>query len=368
MLGSMPDTLTSNSLATTRRVWSIPRAGSLSRLTLITEPLLPPGPGEVQVDVTAIGINFADVFACLGLYSATPSGRFTPGLECAGRVRCVGTGVDRWRAGDRVMVLTRFGGYATVVNVGAETLWPIPESWSDAEAAAYPVQALTAWYGLTSLGNARRGAVVLVQSAAGGVGLNALQALQTLGARAVAVVGSATKREWLIGRYGLTPGTVIVRSRRLAADLDAALASLDARGFDLVFDAVYGTDFYPSFARLSPEGRHVLFGAADFMSLGRRPNPFRLAWHYLRRPRLDPLAMISQNRGLLAFNLIWLWQEASRLPDAMQATLTLIPKPPHIGGRYALEDAHTALTAIQSGNTVGKLVLEPQRASGSAAE
>lgn len=267
-----------------------------------------------------------------------------------------------------MIVLTRFGGYATALNVSAATLWPIPESWSDAEAAAYPVQALTAWYGLTSLGNARRSSVVLVQSAAGGVGLNALQALQTLGAQAVAVVGSAAKREWLIGQFGLTPETVIIRSSRLAADLDAALASLGASGFDVVFDAVYGADFEPSFARLAAEGRHVLFGAADFMSVGQRPNPLRLAWQYLRRPRLDPLAMISQNRGLLAFNLIWLWHEASRLPEAMRSTLALIPNPPHIGGRYAFEDAHAALAAIQSGNTVGKLVLEPHRAAEPVAE
>ncbi|MBU3672193.1 MAG: zinc-binding dehydrogenase [Sinobacteraceae bacterium] len=368
----MSDTLPSKPLATPRRVWSIPRAGSLSRLALHTEPLAPPGSGEVQVEVTAVGVNFADVFACLGLYSATPSGKFTPGLECAGRVRSVGADVDRWRPGDRVMVLTRFGGYATALNASAATLWPIPESWSDAEAAAYPVQALTAWYGLTALGNARPGAVVLVQSAAGGVGLNALQALQTLGARAVAVVGSAAKREWLIGQYGgqygLTPETVIVRSPRLAADLDAALASLGAQGFDVVFDAVYGADFEPSFARLAAEGRHVLFGAADFMSVGRRPNPLRLAWQYLRRPRLDPLAMISQNRGLLAFNLIWLWHEASRLPEAMRGTLALIPNPPHIGGCYAFEDAQAALAAIQSGKTMGKLVLEPHRAAEPAAE
>jgi len=368
MLGNMPDTPTAESLETTRQVWSIPRAGSLARLTLNSEPLAPPAEREVQVEVTAVGVNFADVFACLGLYSATPTGRFTPGLECAGRVRCVGSGVVRWRPGDRVIVLTRFGGYATALNVHEETLWPTPEDWTDAQAAAYPVQALTAWYGLTSLGNARRGAVVLVQSAAGGVGLNALQALQTLGARAVAVVGSAAKREWLIGQYGLTAETVIVRSPRFAEGLDAALASLGAGGFDLVFDAVYGADFQPSFTRLAAEGRHVLFGAADFMSTGRRPNPFRLAWRYLRRPRLDPLAMISQNRGLLAFNLIWLWHEASRLPDAMRGTLALIPRPPHIGGRYAFEDAHAALAAIQSGRTVGKLVLEPQRASVARAE
>jgi len=89
MLGNMPDTPTAESLETTRQVWSIPRAGSLARLTLNSEPLAPPAEREVQVEVTAVGVNFADVFACLGLYSATPTGRFTPGLECAGRVRCV---------------------------------------------------------------------------------------------------------------------------------------------------------------------------------------------------------------------------------------------------------------------------------------
>jgi alcohol dehydrogenase len=93
------------------------------------------------------------------------------------------------------------------------------------------------------------------------------------------------------------------------------------------------------------------------MGDGRRPNPLRLAWRWLRRPRLDPLAMISQNRGLLAFNLIWLWGEAARLPAAMQATLALIPERPRSGGVWAFADAHAALAALQSGETTGKLVL-----------
>lgn len=358
MLGGMNDRTDRPSRPEHRRlVWRIPRAGSLANLRLVEEDLPAPAPGEVQIDVVAVGLNFADIFACLGLYSATPAGSFVPGLEAAGTVRRVGDGVTRWRPGDRVIVLTRFGGYASAFNVGEQYLWPLPETWSFEDGAAYPVQALTAWYGLVALGGARRGSVVLVQSAAGGVGLNALQVLRQLGAQPVAVVGRESKRDWLVREHGLDPACVVLRGRHFEAALDAALRHLGAAGFDLIFDAVYGPSFRPAFERLAPEGRHLLYGAADFMGEGRRANPLRLAWRWLRRPRLDPLAMISQNRGLLAFNLIWLWGEAARLPDALRETLALIPDPPHIGGAWPFADAHTALAALQSGDTTGKLVL-----------
>jgi len=341
----------------TRQLWRIAGAGSLSRLRLVEEALSPPGPGEVQVAIHAVGVNFADIFACLGLYSATPQGSFVPGLEAAGVVVAVAADVSDWRPGDRVIVLTRFGGYASALNVPAATLWPIPLGWSYAEAAAYPVQALTAWYGIEKLGNARRDSVVLVQSAAGGVGIHAMRALLRLGAKPVAVVGRSSKRHWLINEFGLPPATVVLRDDRYAASLDAALQHWAARGFDLVFDAVYGKSFAPAYARLAAEGRYVLYGAADFMNTGARANPLKLLWGWLRRPRLDPLAMIPQNRGLLAFNLIWLWEQAERLPDAMRATLALIPERPTIGACYAFDNALAAMQSLQSGNTTGKLVL-----------
>ena len=102
----------------TRDVWRIDRAGALSRLTRRTETLDPPGPGEVRVAVDAVGLNFADVFACLGLYSATPKGSFIPGLEFAGVVAARGDGADpRFAVGDAVFGLTRFGGYVSAINV-----------------------------------------------------------------------------------------------------------------------------------------------------------------------------------------------------------------------------------------------------------
>jgi alcohol dehydrogenase len=345
-----------------RRAWRIDRAGSLDRLRLVQEALAPPSAGEARVRVTAVGLNFADAFACLGLYSATPSGSFVPGLECAGVVESVGSPVDgrpRFAPGDRVIVLTRFGGYASALNSDTRYLHPIPAGWSDAEAAAWPVQALTAWYGVFRLGEARAGSVVLVQSGAGGVGLNALAMLDRAGARAVAVVGSDAKVNFLAERHRLPRERIVVRNRATYADaLDAALRSLDARGFDVVFDAVLGPWFAPSFARLAPEGRYVLYGAADFMTGGSRPSWPVLAWRWLRRPRLDPLAMISENRGMLAFNLIWLWEAVERVPDAYRQLEALAPAPPHLGGRYPFEDARRALADLQSGSTVGKLILD----------
>jgi alcohol dehydrogenase len=340
-----------------RRVWRIDRAGSLDRLALREEPLAPPGQGEVRLRVEAVGLNFADVFACQGLYSATPPGSFVPGLECAGVVEALGPGATRWRIGERVGCLTRFGAYASALNAGEDYLWGAPPGWSATEIAAYPVQALTAWYGLAQLGRAGPGSVVLLQSAAGGVGLNALALLRALDARVVAVVGSAGKRDLLVSEHGLDPAAVVLRDRRFPQALDAALQSLGATGLDVVFDAVYGRHFRAAFERLAPEGRYVLYGAADFMGGSARPNPLRLAWAWLRRPRLDPLAMISQNRGLLAFNLIWLWNEVARLPEALAATRRLIPGPPVVGGTWPFERALEAMTTLQAGHTSGKLVL-----------
>jgi synaptic vesicle membrane protein VAT-1 len=348
-----------------REVWRIARAGSLERLRRETESLPEPGPGEARVRVESIGLNFADVFACLGLYSATPRGPFVPGLECAGVVEALGPPAPAGEAlpapavGDRVMAVTHFGGYATRLNLDRRLLHPIPEGWSSAEAAAYPVQALTAWYALVRLGAVEREHAVLVHSAAGGVGLQALAILETVGARVVATVGRAEKRAFLVRERGLPEGAVVVRDRRrFGAQLDAALAAVGAAGFDLVLDGVLGPFFRPAFDRLRPEGRHLVFGAADLMSPGPRPKWLSLGGGWLARPRVDPLAMISQNRAVMGFNLIWLWSEIDRLPAAFGELARLARRRPVVGARFPFGRAPEALRLLQGGGTVGKVVLE----------
>ncbi len=305
----------------TREHWRVTRTGSLDDLRLERDTLPPPGPGEVTVAVRAVGLNMADVFACLGLYSATPPTPFTPGLEVAGVVEAVGgertpdgPPGHRWRPGDRVIALTRFGAYATAITVDARYLRPLPDGWSFAEGAAFAVQALTAWYALHTLARVRPHDVVLVHSGAGGVGLNALALLDACSATAVATVGSESKRGLLVERAGLAPEQIIVRDRRrFPAQLDDALLALGAPGFDIVLDGIAGPYFMPAFKRLQPEGRMVIFGATDMMPAGRRTSRLRLLPRYLRRPRIDPMRMMSSNRSVMAFNLIWLWDRVDRL-------------------------------------------------------
>jgi len=347
-----------------RDVWRIDRTGSLDRLTRRTEDLPDPAAGHARVAVKAVGLNFADIFACLGLYSATPIGSFIPGLEFAGIVEALGpaspdTELRGVGVGDPVVGVTRFGGYVTAINTDLRYVRPIRAGWSFAEAAAFPVQGLTAWYGLVRLGTVERGSVVLLQSAAGGVGLQALALLAVTGARTIATVGRESKRQWLIDHRGLAPDLVIVRDRgTFGVDLDRALGALGARGFDLVFDAVAGPFFQPAYDRLLPEGRLVVYGAADFMTPGARANYARLALRYLRRPRIDPLRMVSDNRSVMGFNLIWLWDRVERLTAGFDALDTLTTEPPLVGRHFAFADLAAAMRHLQSGESIGKVVLD----------
>ena len=123
-----------------RKVWAIAKPGSLANLRLEDEILSPPPAHHVQVKVRAIGLNFADIFAILGLYSATPKERFIPGFEVAGIVEAVGAGEEQsqW-LGQRVYCTTRFGGYANYINADVRYVKITPDSWTDQEACAFTV-------------------------------------------------------------------------------------------------------------------------------------------------------------------------------------------------------------------------------------
>ncbi len=338
-----------------RQIWQLPKAGDLGRLQLASDDLSEPGAGCVTVRVAAVGLNFADLFACLGLYSATPSGAFVPGLEFAGVVGAVGPSVDGLAVGQPVIGLTRFGAYATHLNVDARYLWPLPDGWSMAEGAGQLVTSLTAYYALRELGGLRPGQFVLVQSAAGGVGLAALGLIDRLRGEAAGTVGQAAKAQVT----GLPPERIIVRDgSAFGQRLDQALAAAGRDGFDLILDAVAGPTFQPLYRRLLPGGRLVIFGAADLMPSGQRPNHAKLGWQYWRRPKLDPVSMISENRSVMAFNLIWLWDRADDMRRLYAELAALAPPPPHIGRVMPFSDAPAALRYLQSGDSVGKVIME----------
>lgn len=334
----------------TFRYWQTPRAGNMARLTLHTGNLPALADNHVRIKVHAVGLNFADIFALTGLYSATPQGAFIPGLEFAGEVQEVGQQTQGVAVGDRVMGVTRFGGYTSVIDSEADYLIPLPPQWDYAQGAAWPAQTLTAWYALTHLGALQADQQVLIHSAAGGVGLQTIKLAQALGARPTGTVGSEEKASWL-RQQGFAD--VLVREADFARQLQR-----DERRFDLVLDAIGGRVQSASFDALNPMGRLVVFGAAEFTPSHNRPNYLKAAWRYLRRPRYDVMEMISSNRSVLAFNLIWLWEQKDRMQALLEELQTIALPPPHVGHRFAFDDAHGALALLRSGQSVGKVVLE----------
>ncbi len=331
-----------------RKVWRTEKAGAISRLMLIEEPLAELADDEVRVAVKAVGLNFADIFALTGLYSATPKGSFIPGLEYSGVISKVGDDCQQFKVGDRVMAVTRFGGYSSIVQSKEDYLIALPEQWSFAQGAAYLTQTLTAWYALNDLGGIKPNYDVLIQSAAGGVGLQAMKLVQALGAHPVGTVSTQEKVDFL-AELGFESW---IRKPSFTAQL-----AENKQTFDLVLDAIGGEVQQASFNALKPMGRLVVFGAAEFTPGKNRPNYLKAAWQYLRRPKYDVMDMISDNRSVMAFNLIWLWEQIELMKELLKDMMAIEISPPHVGHEFAFEQAHDAIDCLRSGKTIGKVVL-----------
>jgi NADPH:quinone reductase-like Zn-dependent oxidoreductase len=339
-----------------RQVYRMPKAGSINDLVLQREPLPPPAASEVCVEVKAIGLNFADIFAMQGLYKATPAGSFIPGLEFSGTVIAVGAGVTGWNVGDQVMGATKFGGYVSHLNIDQRYVIPLPQDWSYEQGAGFLVQGLTAFYALTQLGNLQQGMTVLIHSAAGGVGIMANRICKKYGAYTIGTVGSGKKVPFLLQEEGYND--VIVRDGNFAQKLQKALGG---RPLLLVMECIGGPIFQQSWEALAPVGRVVAYGSASFTSHSAKPNWVKLFWKYLWRPKVDPLRLPSQNKSLMGFNLIFLYEQTDMMLRMLAELQALQLKPPHIGHVFPFEEMHQAIRLFQGGKTMGKVVvkLEP---------
>lgn len=331
-----------------RQVWRTPKAGAIQRLVQVEESLVALKADEVQVEVKAVGLNFADIFALTGLYSATPEGSFIPGLEYSGIVTQVGGDCEKFKLGDRVMAVSRFGGYASVVQGKEAYLVLLPSDWSFSQGAAYLTQTLTAWYALNDLGNIKAGQDVLIQSAAGGVGLQAMKLVKALGGNPVGTVSSQKKVDFL-AELGFESWIREPSFKTQLAD--------KKKSFDLVLDAIGGEVQQASFNALNPMGRLVVFGAAEFTPGKNRPNYLTAAWKFLRRPKYDVMDMISENRSVMAFNLIWLWDQVDIMQALLKDMMAVEITPPHVGHQFTFDQAHEAIDCLRSGKTIGKVVL-----------
>ncbi|NOX65767.1 MAG: zinc-binding dehydrogenase [Chlorobi bacterium] len=334
-----------------RLIYKIDKTGSLGNLKLHEENLPFPKENEVTIEVKSIGLNFADIFAMLGLYSATPKTPFIPGLEYSGIITQKGERVNNFNIDDKVMGLTRFGAYSNFLNIDSSYLIQLPEIWNYEDGAAFLVNGLTAYYALIELGNIKSNKTVLIHSAAGGVGIYANRIAKMFDAFTIGTIGSSSKTEQC-KKEGYDK--IIVRGKNFKRQLKE---KLNERNLDIVLECIGGRIFKDSFALLAPQGRLITYGSANFNTKNIKFGFPKLIYNYLTRPKIDPLQMINANRSVMGFNLIWLWEQKEKMSEMFKKLNDLHLEKPLIGKTFTFNEVHSAISFLQSGKSIGKVVV-----------
>jgi NADPH:quinone reductase-like Zn-dependent oxidoreductase len=332
-----------------RSVW-IPKAGPPEILEVREGPDPVPRPGEVLVRVRATGVNFADVSARLGFYPDAPPFPCVVGYEVAGVVEQAPAG-SGLASGQRVVALTRFGGYAEAVAVPAAQVFPLPDSLSFEQGAAIPVNYLTAVLMLRRFGNVQAGDKVLVHAAAGGGGRAAIQLCRLAGAE---VIGTASASKHAVLREAGVAHAIDYRTQDFEAEVRRITGG---RGVDIVLDATGA--FRKSYRCLAPLGRLVCFGFSA-AATGMTPNRLATIPKLLALPWFHPVQLMNANKAVMGVNLGHLWDHIELLRREMLALLADAEAgriAPVVGKTFPLADAAGAHRYIQERRNVGKVLL-----------
>ncbi len=300
-----------------------------------------PGPGQVLIDVKAIGCNFPDILIVQGKYQMKPPLPFSPGHEVAGIVLSVGAGVTRVHQGQRVFAMIELGAYAERAVADDTRVFAIPDAMSFEEAAAFALVNQTSYSALVHRAQMLPGEWLLVHAAAGGVGLAAVQIGKALGARVIATAGTAAKLE--IARQS---GADVLIDYRTEDWVERVKRVTDGHGADVIYDPVGGDVFDGSSKCIAFEGRLLVVGFAGG----------RIASIAANRILLKNMSVVGVHWGMyqtLGSPLVDQW---------MSALLTMYGKGqvwPVIYKTYPLAEAAKALAAIASRESYGKVILVP---------
>ncbi|HET6317184.1 MAG TPA: polyketide synthase dehydratase domain-containing protein, partial [Chloroflexota bacterium] len=304
-----------------------------------------PGPGEVEIEVVAAGLNFLDVLTALGGLSdhSTPA-RATPspglGSECSGRIVALGQHVQDLRVGDAVVAVAPGGTFSRFVTTAAALVVLKPRRLSFAEAATLPVAFLTASYALQDVAQLRQGERVLIHAASGGVGLAAVQLAQRVGAEIYATAGTPEKRDYL-----RQLGVAHALDSRSLAFADDVRRLTSGQGVDVVLNSLGGEFIDLSLGLLRDHGRFVELGKRDYLqnrSLGLRPFLKNLTFRLV-----DLRSMAADQAVKLGARL----QEVLELVDQGQ----LEPLPRTV---FSARDAGDAFHHLAQARHIGKLVID----------
>jgi NADPH2:quinone reductase len=300
-----------------------------------------PGPGQVLIDVKAIGCNFPDILIVQGKYQMKPPLPFSPGHEVAGIVRSLGAGVTRVHQGQRVFAMIELGAYAERAVADEARVFTIPDAMSFEEGAAFALVNQTSYSALVHRAQIQPEEWLLVHAAAGGVGLAAVQIGKALGARVIATAGTAAKLE--IARQS---GADVLVDYRTEDWVERVKRVTDGHGSDVIYDPVGGDVFDGSSKCIAFEGRLLVVGFAG----GRIPSIAA------NRILLKNMSVVGVHWGMyqtLGSPLVDQW---------MSALFTMYGKGqvwPVIYKTYPLAEAAKALAAIASRESYGKVILLP---------
>ena len=312
------------------RAIQINEFGGPDVMTLVELPDPIPGSGEVLLDVTAIGVNYADTHQTENSYLSPQKLPMIPGLEVTGTFE-----------GKRYLAAASSGGYAEKATAHKALLAPIPDSVTDEQALCMLVQGVTAWHILKTMGHLSPGETVVVHAAAGGVGTIAIQLAKMWGAKVIAVTSSVEKS---------------ALAKSLGADevVDAAMPELSKalraangqRGVDLVLEMVGGTTFDESLAALGDFGRIITYGMASRTA----PQP------------VHPGSLMHGSKTISGFWLANCFATPAMMGEVIAQLFALVADgtlKPVIGATYPLNEAAGAHRAMLARETTGKIVLKP---------
>src|SRR3989442_919767 len=329
--------------------------GGVEVLKVEQKPDPKPVAGEVLIRVKAAGLNFADILARQGLYPDAPKKPCVMGYEVSGIVEAVGDGTDQALIGKPVVAMTRFGGQSELITVQSTLIFPKPDSLSFEQAAAIPVNYLTAYALIAVMGCLQPGESVLIHNAGGGVGLASLDIAKRLGATTYGTA-SPGKHDFL-RRRGLDHAIDYRNQDWLAA----LLKMTGDRGVELVIDPIGGGHWKKSYQALRSTGRLGMFGISTASANGWRGKlgMVKAVW---QTPWFHPFGLLDQNKGVFGLNLGHMWHEREKVAEWMKVILDGVSEgwvKPHVDKIFSFDEVGAAHAHIEARKNIGKVVLVP---------
>jgi synaptic vesicle membrane protein VAT-1 len=317
-----------------------------------------PKAGEALIRVKAIGINFADLLQRMGLYPGSPKPPFIPGLEIAGVVEKIVEGSKRdetnaLKPGDAVVAMPHFKAYAEWVAVPTNTVYRIPAGMPFEDAAAFPVNYLTAYHSMFTMGNLQPGDRILIHGAAGGVGIAAVQLAR---ARGLVIFGTAgpAKQDYL-RKIGVDHPIDYEKS-----DFVKVVRQYAPDGIEMVMDPIGGKSLTRGQKCLGPTGRLVIYGLSEAAGSGGKRSLLRGAKALLQSPRFHPLKLMAQNLAVIGVSLGVMDSRGALLRSELDELFRMYSAgkiKPAIGKTFPLEQAAAAHQYIHDRKNIGKVVL-----------